>query len=130
MSPLASSRRLTKNSRLPRAGVGQKSSAPLLTGAPALTGSPQPEVVVSRRAIQMSCPPSPPGRLVAMNKLRPSGERIGQPSLKVVLRLGCEPCSALTGADQSANSAAKSAVARVAAATQLKAPSTVRGERA
>ena len=38
-----------------------------------------------------------------MCRLRPSGERIGQPSLNAVLSDGSDPTSALTGALQSPN---------------------------
>src|SRR5918994_1319306 len=71
---------LTKNRPPPRTGVGQKSSAAELTGSPRFCGGPQGAFVLSRRATQTSSRPRPPGRFEAMYRLRPSGDRIGQPS--------------------------------------------------
>src|ERR671937_1259436 len=90
---------LTKNRRRPRVGDGQKSSTELLTGAPRFTGAPYGPPGSSRCATQMSCPPRPPGRFDAMKRLRPSGDWIGHPSLKDVLRSELVPgtVSALTG---------------------------------
>src|SRR5215204_2465911 len=76
---------LTKKSPPPVIGVGQKSLAAELIGAPRFTGAPHGAALLARRATQMSMPPSPPGRFEAMYRLRPSGDSIGQPSSATVL---------------------------------------------
>src|ERR671910_823051 len=85
-SPQLSSvvRRLTKIRPSPRTGVGQKSSAAELMGAGRFSGGPKGLLTVSRRATQMSSSPWPPGRFVAMYRLSPSGDWIGQPSRNAV----------------------------------------------
>src|SRR5918993_6088834 len=75
----------TKNSERPITGVGQKSAAVVLIGAPRLRGSPQGDVRLARSAAQMSLPPNVPARFEAMNRLRPSADSIGQPSAAVEL---------------------------------------------
>src|SRR5688572_5943745 len=70
----------TKNSQRPMTGVGQKSAALVLIGAPRLRGSDQGDVRLTRSAAQMSLPPNVPARFEAMNRLRPSADSIGQPS--------------------------------------------------
>src|SRR5437763_582114 len=83
--------RLTKKSpRLPT-GVGQKSSEVELIGSGRLTAAPQGLCLLARVAIQMSSPPLPPGRLLAMYSLRPSGDWIGHPSWLGVFRSGSFP---------------------------------------
>src|SRR5215207_865000 len=117
MSPMpqvtpGSTRRLTKNSPSPRIGVGQKSSAVELTGAPRFCGAPQGASVDSRSATQMSMSvrvsPSKRGRVDAMNRLRPSGAWIGQPSWNAVFNSPLVPgkSSALTAGVQGENSIA------------------------
>src|SRR5215211_571540 len=76
---------LTKKSPPPAIGVGQKSLAAELTGAPTFIGAPHEAALLARRATQMSMPPSPPGRFEAMYRLSPSGDSIGQPSSAMVL---------------------------------------------
>src|SRR3954451_10155958 len=92
-------RSLTKRSRLPGKGVGQKSLALEFTGAPRFTGAPHRASLLSRCATQMSLPPRPPGRLDAMYRLSPSGDWIGQPSLNTVFNSELVPAtdSAFTG---------------------------------
>ena len=58
--------RLTKYSPCFPTGVGQKSSEAELIGSGRLTAAPQGLSLLSRVAIQMSSPPLPPGRLLAM----------------------------------------------------------------
>src|SRR5829696_9678963 len=125
MSPMpqvtpGSTRRLTKNSPSPRIGVGQKSSAVELTGAPRFCGAPQGASVDSRSATQMSMSvrvsPSKRGRVDAMNRLRPSGAWIGQPSWNAVFNSPLVPgtSSALTAGAQGENSIACAAGANAA----------------
>src|SRR3954452_14346373 len=71
----------TKSSQLPFNGVGQKSFAAELIGAPRFTGTDHSARSFLRAATQMSLPPSVPRRLEAMNSCRPLGDSIGQPSL-------------------------------------------------
>ena len=70
MSPFASSRLLTKNSRFPRTGVGQKSSVAELTGAGSLSGLPHPSSVRSRHGLSFGAHYDPErtsfGALVAL----------------------------------------------------------------
>src|SRR3954468_2653002 len=75
----------TNNSDRPPIGGGQKSAALELIGAPRLRGSPNGASIEARSAAQMSLPPSVPGRLDAIIRLRPSGVSIGQPSPAGVL---------------------------------------------
>ena len=112
-----STRRLTNSSRPPRSGVGQKSSAAELIGAGRFSGAPNGLSTLSRCATQMSSPPLPPGRLDAMNRLRPSGERIGQPSSDGVLIRSLLPAtsSTLTGLLQTPSAWALAAAAKSAA---------------
>src|SRR5690606_10262721 len=72
----------TNSSQRPSIGVGQKSLAAELTGAPRLTGAPKGSSFEARSDAQMSLPPSAPSpaRVLAMYRLRPSGDSIGQPS--------------------------------------------------
>src|SRR5215207_8745598 len=79
--PQPPARLLTKNSVWSlRSIVGQKSLAGEFTGAPTFSGAPQGSSGLSRRATQMSMPPSPPGRTDAMYRLRSSRATNGQPS--------------------------------------------------
>src|SRR4030095_516739 len=100
MSPspqlLAVTFRLTKNRLSPRTGVGQKSSAAELTGAPRFWGAPKGASVLLRWATQISSPPSPPGRFEARYRLSPSGDWIGQPSRAGVFRSGLLPAISST----------------------------------
>jgi hypothetical protein len=57
--------RLTKKSP-PLTGVGQKSADGPLIGAGKATGAPNGAFRLGRCATQMSSPPAPPGRSVAM----------------------------------------------------------------
>src|SRR3954471_1136906 len=75
-----SARSETNSSERPYTGVGQKSAAAELIGAPRLRGAFQGDVRLSRSAAQTSLPPRPPGRADAINRLRPSGLSMGQPS--------------------------------------------------
>src|SRR5689334_8456898 len=70
----------TKNSDRPYTGVGQKSAALELIGAPRLRGVPHGDVTLSRSAAQTSFEPRVPSPADAMNRLSPSGLSIGQPS--------------------------------------------------
>src|SRR5215212_7389309 len=117
MSPMphvtpGSTRRLTKNSPSPRIGVGQKSSAVELTGAPRFCGAPQGESFDSLSATQMSISvrvsPSKRGLVDAMNRFNPSGAWIGQPSWNAVFNSPLVPgtSSALTAGAQGENSIA------------------------
>src|SRR5262245_15177747 len=78
----------TKNSHLPPTGVGQKSFAAELTGAPRFCGVPQGASLLTRSATQISLPPEVPGRFDARYRLKPSRDSIGQPSLTGVLTFG------------------------------------------
>ena len=121
--------RLTNKSLPPPIGVGQKSSAVELTGAPALTGAPHGAPTLARRATQMSrsvlVSPAKRGRFDAMYRLSPSGDWIGQPSRNGVFSSGlfppissifaagaqaegCSPC-ATAGSSAAATSAAGNA---------------------
>src|SRR5687768_9332284 len=77
---------LTNRRPSPWIGVGQKSSAAELIGSGRLTGTPSGPLALVRVATQMSSPPFPPGRFVAMYTLNPSGDWIGQPSSDDVFR--------------------------------------------
>src|SRR4051794_1155915 len=83
--------RLTKKSPFFPTGVGQKSSEAELIGSGRLTAAPHGLSLSGRVAIQMSSPPLPPGRLVAMYSARPSGDWIGQPSWLGVFRSASFP---------------------------------------
>src|SRR5215216_2088981 len=115
-----STRLLTKNSPPPRIGVGQKSSAVELTGAPRFCGAPQGASFDSRSATQMSMSvlvsPSKRGRVDAMKRLSPSGAWIGQPSWNAVFNSPLVPgtSSALTAGAQGENSIACAAGANAA----------------
>src|SRR5919108_2251331 len=103
--PQPPARVLTKNSRRPRVGDGQNSSAEVLMSAPRLLGLLHGSPTSSRCAAQMSRPPKPPGRFDAMYSVSPSGARIGQPSVNGVLKSELVPAidSAFTGADHGPN---------------------------
>src|SRR6266536_6674925 len=126
MSPLPQlpgpPRSLTNRSRFPRRGVGQKSFAAELIGAPRFCGAPQRASVLSRVATQMSWPPRPLGLFDAMYRLRPSGDWMGHPSLKLVLRSELVPgtASAFTGVLHGAKSIADATAGR--SVTRITAP--------
>src|SRR5215216_2354986 len=119
--------RLTKKSPFPRIGVGQKSSAVEFTGSPRFTGAPHGAPTLARLATQMSrsvlVSPAKRGRVVAMYRLSPSGDWIGQPSWNVVFSSELLPaissifCAGAHGEKCIAWAAAASAVRLVSAAT-------------
>jgi hypothetical protein len=88
-----------------------------LIGAGRFSGAPNGSSTLSRRAIQMSSPPLPPARLEAMKRLRPSGERIGQPSSDGVLIRSLLPAtsSSLTASLQTPSAWALAEAANTAA---------------
>src|ERR671923_2708064 len=104
--PQPPARVLTKNSVWSlRSIVGQKSFAGELTGAPRFSGAPHGASALSRRATQMSMPPSPPGRFDAMYSVRSSRAMNGQPSSAGPLNAGSVPGwdSTRVAGDQSEN---------------------------
>src|SRR2546422_6675501 len=87
--PRPPGRALKKKSRRPSSDrVGAPSAASLLIGAPRLTGVSQGHCMHWRRDIQMSLPPSPPGRFEMKYRVCSSEERPAFASTALELTTG------------------------------------------